>query len=221
MHNLSKKIFTTSWFHGEKSNLIKYNSVLHWKKKWSHFDLKSWVHGGTKFRPRIPSNWRIFESKWLSISNQYDWNILQLLGIPGRILVPPVTQLFRSKWLHFFFQCTLARTRLFLPILQFKLNSHLSKGRLVRWSSLGNQVSNLLSQLKRQAAKLTHVTYPSVRYEKKLITVSNNKYITMHISSLECMHNKRAQRTESCAKKNSAEYKFPEAFKQFTQCCLH
>ena len=32
-----------------------------------------------------------------------DTNILQLLGIPGRIyLVPPVTQLFWSKWLHFF-----------------------------------------------------------------------------------------------------------------------
>ena len=50
---------------------------LHWKKKWSHFDLKSWVTGGTKIRPCV----------------------LQLLGIPGRILVQPVTQLFRSKWL--------------------------------------------------------------------------------------------------------------------------
>ena len=41
---------------------------------------------------------------WLSISSQFDSNIQQLLGIPGRILVPPVTQLYRSKWLHFFFQ---------------------------------------------------------------------------------------------------------------------
>ena len=38
---------------------------------------------------------------WLSISSQFDSNILQLLGIPGRILVPPLTQLFRSNWLHF------------------------------------------------------------------------------------------------------------------------
>ena len=110
------------------------------KKIWSHFDLKSWVTGGTKIRPGIPSTWRIFESNWLyidfdsilrinsnwlslssqfdsiltltrfwksiqidSISSQFDLNILQLLGIPGRILVPPVTQLFRSKWLYFFF----------------------------------------------------------------------------------------------------------------------
>ena len=36
-------------------------------------------------------------------SSQFDSNILQLLGILGRILVPTVTQLFRLKWLHFFF----------------------------------------------------------------------------------------------------------------------
>ena len=35
--------------------------------------------------------------------SQFDSNILQLLGIPGWILVPPVTQVFRSKWLHFSF----------------------------------------------------------------------------------------------------------------------
>ena len=39
---------------------------------------------------------------WLSILSQFDSNTLQLLGILGRILVPPVTQLTRSKWLHFF-----------------------------------------------------------------------------------------------------------------------
>ena len=44
------------------------------------------------------------ESIWLSISSQFDSNILKLLEIPCRFLVPPVTQLFRSKWLHFFFQ---------------------------------------------------------------------------------------------------------------------
>ena len=29
--------------------------------------------------------------------SQIDLNILQLLGIPGQILVPPVTQIFRLK----------------------------------------------------------------------------------------------------------------------------
>ena len=62
------------------------------KEKLSHFDLKSWVLTELKFY------------QWPSISSQFDSNILQLLEIQGRILVPPVTQLFRSKWLHFFFQ---------------------------------------------------------------------------------------------------------------------
>ena len=75
------------------------------KKKWNDFDIKSWVTGWTKIQPGIQSNWRIFESIWLSRSSQFYSNILQLLGIPGRILVPPVTQLFRSKWFHFFLQC--------------------------------------------------------------------------------------------------------------------
>ena len=74
--------------------------LLLWKKKWSHFDLKSRVSGGTNNSTRDSSKWRIFESNWLSISSQFDSNILQFLGIPGRILVPPVTQLYRSKWLH-------------------------------------------------------------------------------------------------------------------------
>ena len=75
-----------------------------WKKKWNHFDLKNWVTGGTKIRPEIPSNWRIFDLNWLSISSLFDSNILQILRIPDRTSVPPVTQFFRSKWLHFFFQ---------------------------------------------------------------------------------------------------------------------
>ena len=98
--------------------LLEWSSslVAHWKKKWSHFDLKSWVTGGTKIWTGIPSYWRIFESNWLdtesqfdfNITSQFDSNILQLLGIPGWNLVPPVTQLFRSKWLHFFFECSIA-----------------------------------------------------------------------------------------------------------------
>ena len=30
-------------------------TVNHWKKKWSHFDLKCWVTGRTKIQPGIPS----------------------------------------------------------------------------------------------------------------------------------------------------------------------
>ena len=41
---------------------------------------------------------------WRSMLSQFDSKILQLPTLPGRILVPPVTQLFRSKWLNFFSQ---------------------------------------------------------------------------------------------------------------------
>ena len=76
---------------------LSINSELHWKIKWSHFDLKSWVTEGTNIQPAILSDWRIFESnwldiesqiklrvnkKWLSLSSQFDSNILLLLGIP-------------------------------------------------------------------------------------------------------------------------------------------
>ena len=36
-----------------------------WNKKGSHFDLKSWLTGGTKILPGIPSSWWIYESNWL------------------------------------------------------------------------------------------------------------------------------------------------------------
>ena len=43
-----------------------------WPKKLSHFS-------ELKFGPKIPSNWRIFESNWLDIESQFYPNILQLL----------------------------------------------------------------------------------------------------------------------------------------------
>ena len=58
---------------------LKGKMELFWPKKLSHFKL----------------------------SNQFDYNILQLLEIPGQILVPPVTWFFRPKWLHFFFRWSL------------------------------------------------------------------------------------------------------------------
>ena len=74
--------------------------AFHWKEKWSFLELKSWVTSGTNIRHGIPSNWRIFELNWLDIESQFaNW-----------ILVPPVTQLFMSKWLHFFYQCSIVYT---------------------------------------------------------------------------------------------------------------
>ena len=85
------------------------------RKKCSHFDLKFELLAELKFDPgfqvieeylrQIDSILGVELTIWLSILRQFNTNILQLLGILGQILVPPVTQLFRSKWLHFFFQC--------------------------------------------------------------------------------------------------------------------
>ena len=47
---------------------------IHWKKKWIHFEFwpKKLSHDGTKIRPGIPSNWRIFELYQLDTESQVD-----------------------------------------------------------------------------------------------------------------------------------------------------
>ena len=50
-----------------------------------------------EYLSQIDSILRVKLTITLSISSQYDSNIFLLFGIPGKILVPPVTQLFRSK----------------------------------------------------------------------------------------------------------------------------
>ena len=92
----------------------------HWKKKWviltqeveSPAEVKSYsgfrVIG--EYLSQIDSILGVKLIIWLLkliiwLSSQFDSNILQLLGIPCRILAP-VTQLFRSKWLYFSFSVT-------------------------------------------------------------------------------------------------------------------
>ena len=48
---------------------------MHREKKFSHFDLKSWVTGGIIIWPGKVSNWRIFESIWLSMLRQLTLNV--------------------------------------------------------------------------------------------------------------------------------------------------
>ena len=52
---------------------------------------------------------RVNFQNWLSILSRFDSNILKLLGIPGRIFVPPVTHFFTSKWFNFFLQWMMTR----------------------------------------------------------------------------------------------------------------
>ena len=94
-----KTLIRIKWTYWNKSSNVKFY-IPHWKKKWSHFDLKNWVTGGTKIWPGIPSNWRIFESNWFDIESQIDNLALNIESV------------FRSKWLHFFFQYLGERIRI-------------------------------------------------------------------------------------------------------------
>ena len=68
------------------------------KEKMESFWPKSWVTGGSKIRPRIPSNWRIFESNWLHIESQIViWSKFSSSS----------DSTFKVKMTFFFFQCTL------------------------------------------------------------------------------------------------------------------
>ena len=81
--------------------------AIHCKKKQSHFDTALRNYNST----RDSKYWRIFESNWLDIESQFELTLnIESLWFKyspitrnlGQILVLPVTQLFRSKWLHFF-----------------------------------------------------------------------------------------------------------------------
>ena len=87
----------------------------HWELNW--LNIESQVD--STLRVKLTQHW---ESNWLNIESPIDstlrvqltqhwesnWlkNILQLLTLPGWIIIPPVTQLLRSKWLKFFYRCT-------------------------------------------------------------------------------------------------------------------
>ena len=61
------------------------------------FDIKSWVHGGTKIRPGIPSNWRIFESYWHDNKSQID-NLTHIIWLK----YSPITRNTGEYELNFF-----------------------------------------------------------------------------------------------------------------------
>ena len=91
--------------------------MIHWEKKWSHFDLKSWATGGTKIRPGILSNLTqlfsndsesrvefYFPSDSIFLGQNHSiirskW--LHLLGQNDSIYWVNMTQFFSSKWLNF------------------------------------------------------------------------------------------------------------------------
>ena len=91
LYRVTNRLFSLS------STLHSATVEIHWKKKWSHFYLKSWVTRGTKIWPWIPSNWRIFELNWLNIESQIVNLPLKLnwLDIESQITNLP----FKLNWL--------------------------------------------------------------------------------------------------------------------------
>ena len=85
-----------------------YLHCIHRKKKWSHFDLKNWVTSGSKIWPGIPSNFRIFESNWLDIESnwqfdsQYRVNLTQIIHLIHQWL-----NFLGQNDFIFFFQCSI------------------------------------------------------------------------------------------------------------------
>ena len=118
------------------SNRIRMEVILtqiHWRKKLSHFDLKSWVTGGAKIRPGIPSNWKIFESNWLDVESQFEltlniksiwvnlryWESIQIDSLYRVNLTPVFSNYSKSRveflfrqWLNFYVKMT----QFFLPV---------------------------------------------------------------------------------------------------------
>ena len=68
------------------------------REKLSHFDIKSWVTCGTKIRPTIVGNWRIFEPNWLNIKSQIESTLIESL-IDSTLRVK-LTQHWESNWLN-------------------------------------------------------------------------------------------------------------------------
>ena len=68
----------------------------HWKKKLSHFDLNSWVTGGTKIWPGIPSNWRMFELNWLDIERQFEIRYSNI-----RVNLTQIFSNYSESWVEF------------------------------------------------------------------------------------------------------------------------
>ena len=74
------------------AKVFNYTACFHWKKKKSFWPkkLSHWRNWNSTTDSEKLEN--IFESNWLDIESQI-WH--------------KVTQLFRSKWLNFFFQCSI------------------------------------------------------------------------------------------------------------------
>ena len=104
------KFDPTKWVNGNISVNLTPNVESIWLSMLSQFDSQCWailtLNVELIWLSKLSQfNSQCWESIWLSMLSQFDLNIFQLHTFPGQILVPPMSQLFMSKWLksQFFF----------------------------------------------------------------------------------------------------------------------
>ena len=90
------RIFESNWFNikSQIDSPLRVKLTQHWESSW--LNIESQID--STLRVKLTQQW---VSNWLNIASSIDSNILQLLTLPNRIIIPPVTQLLRSKWLIF------------------------------------------------------------------------------------------------------------------------
>ena len=131
--------------------------MIHWDKKLSPFDRKSWVSGATKIWPGKVGKWRIFESNWLNIESQIDstlrveltqhwesnrlniesqigfWSLLMFYFFVNKVPQKKLAQHWESNWLNIGSQIE--------PTLIVKLIQHWESN----WLNIDSQIdSNIL-----------------------------------------------------------------------------
>ena len=91
------RIFESNWLNIESliDSTLRVKLTQHWEPDWLNIDSQV----DSTLRVKLTQHW---ESNWLNIGSQIDSNNFQLLTLPGRIIIPPVTQLLKSKWLNFY-----------------------------------------------------------------------------------------------------------------------
>ena len=91
------KFYPEKWVTGEYLSQIdsafRVKLTQHWEFNW--LNIESQI--GSTLRVKLNQHW---ESNWINFESSIDSNILQLFTLPGRIIIPPVTQLLMSKWLN-------------------------------------------------------------------------------------------------------------------------
>ena len=103
------RIFESNWLNikSQIDSALRVKLTQHWESNWLNIESQT----DSTLRVKLTQHW---ESNWLNIESQIGSTMSQIgstmrvkftqifSNLPGRIIISPVTQLLRSKWLNFF-----------------------------------------------------------------------------------------------------------------------